>query len=60
MTDAKKIARNWFHKLGDFQLMDRTNQYNTLNLLAGYLQACEEFGHLTHDQAAELFTELTE
>jgi hypothetical protein len=41
-TTADKIVRNWWHKLGDFKLMNTTNQYNCCNLLAGFLQSCEQ------------------
>ena len=58
-TTADKIVRNWWNKLGDFKLMNTTNQYNLCNLLAGFLQSCEQFGHLTHDESQALFRELT-
>jgi hypothetical protein len=53
----------WFHNCIDrrpFKSLSHVNQYNSSNLLAGFLQACEEFGHIDHDEAAILFKELTE
>jgi len=56
---AKKIVRNWWNTLGDFGLMNEQNQYNCCNMLAGFLQSCEQFGHLSHEESQELFKELT-
>ena len=60
MTDVKEIIRSFWTELGNFPRENRQNQYNMMNLLAGFLQACERFGHLTHLEADELFHELTD
>jgi hypothetical protein len=62
-ADAEKIVRNWWaHDVliegKDILLLSSENQYNCRNMLAGFLQACEKFGHLTHDESQELFMEL--
>lgn len=38
--------------------MSPQNKYNCDNMLAGFLQACEKFDLMTHDEAQELFSEL--
>jgi len=61
-TDAKKIVRNWFInnllEKRDIALMREKEAENCRNILAGFLQACEQFGNLTRDECAELFKEL--
>jgi hypothetical protein len=59
-TDAKKIVRNWWHKQGDYQLMSKENQYQQLARLDGFLDSCEEFGHLGHTEALIIFNELVD
>ena len=60
MSDTKEKVRTFWKDLGDFPRELRQNQYNMMNMLAGFLQACERFGNLTHQEADELFHELTD
>ena len=62
-AETEEKIRLWFHNAKNRQPMkalSEQNQYNVRNLLAGYLQACEGFGHITHEEAAALFRELAE
>lgn len=64
-TESEKIVRNWWindllaktHE-HDITLMNEQNAYNCRNMLAGFLQACEQFGHLTPEESQKLFKEL--
>lgn len=61
-TDAEKIVRNWWInnllEKKDITLMSEQNAYNCHNMLSGFLQACEQFGHLSNDECKKLFKEL--
>ena len=60
--NAEKIVRNWWInnllEKRDIALMSEQNAYNCRNMLAGFLQACEQFGHLTNEECKSLFKEL--
>jgi hypothetical protein len=59
--DLHERIRVWFHNGLNRQpidVLEETNRHNARNLLAGYLQACEAFGYITHEDAAKLFREL--
>jgi hypothetical protein len=63
IPETNEKIRLWFHNARNRQPMSalsEQNQYNVRNLLAGYLQSCEDFGHITHEDAAALFRELAE
>ena len=61
-TDAKKIVCNWWInnllENQDITLMNEQEAYNCRNMLAGFLQSCEQFGHLTPEECGSLFKEL--
>ena len=61
--ETNELIRNWFYHSclnhQTFKNLNHQNQYNTRNLLAGFLQACETFKHITRDEGAMLFKELT-
>jgi hypothetical protein len=57
-TEAEPQVRKFCAELGDFRLMNESNRYNCRNMLAGFLQACERLGCMTHDEAQTLFAEL--
>jgi hypothetical protein len=59
-TDAETKVHSFWKDLGNFPQESRTNQYNMMNMLAGFLQACEQLGHLTHPEADQLFHDLTD
>ena len=55
--------RTWFYDARNrvpLKCLNAQNQYNVRNLLAGYLQACEGFGHISHEEAGAIFRELAE
>lgn len=60
-TETREKITRWFVNdlLGghEFDETGPQSQENICNLLAGFLQACEIFGLVTHDEAQELFTE---
>lgn len=55
-------VRSWFtEKVLEGRSIDslsRQNQYNARNMLAGFLQCCEKFNHLSQVESATLFKEL--
>jgi len=63
MKEAEKIVRVWWKEL-IYPAVDVThvvpfqNAYNCRNMLAGFLQACEKFEHLTHEESQNLFEKL--
>jgi hypothetical protein len=57
---ADKIVRNWWDKLGDYQLMSDLNKTGSLNKLNGFLDACEQFGHLNPEETERIYRELTQ
>ncbi len=61
MSESKnpeEEVRKFWNSLGAFKSASVEYQYNMLNMLAGYLQACETFEHLSHEEAQKLFQEL--
>jgi len=61
--ETNELIRNWFYQSclnrQTFKNLNYQNQYNVRNLLAGFLQACETFKHITRDEGTKLFEELT-
>lgn len=61
-SPSEKIVRLWWgdtiSPATDIVLLSYQNAYNCRNMLAGFLQACEKFGHLTHEESQDLFEEL--
>ena len=62
MKKSEEIVRNWFSKDllkgKDIDILSSENQSNVRNMLAGFLQACEKFDHLSAGEAEKLFMEL--
>jgi hypothetical protein len=59
---AEKVVRLWWKETispaKDVVNLSYQNAYNCRNMLAGFLQACEKFEHLTHEESQDLFQEL--
>lgn len=62
--NAEQEVRKFWKELSDDEWrVDHSkkiqNRYNMMNLLAGFLQACERLGCMNHQNADDLFNELT-
>lgn len=57
MKEVEKKVRDWWKDLtnNNIESLSEQNQYNCRNMLAGFLQACEKFELLTHDESQKLF-----
>ena len=62
--EARRITEEWFEKTllegRSLHSIPSEGRYNCRNMLAGFLQAAEMFGHISHDEAQKIFEELAE